>query len=87
MRTEEKSEYLELVLGLLGDTHPDLKLSLKAMKTQNLIYLSKSISDVLGKDVPKFPTRTKAQKDRLSFLKPGKNDESNSISQPVVSSV
>jgi len=86
MRTEEKSEYLDLVQGLLGDTHPDLKQSLKKMKTQSLIYLTKSLSDILGKQMPIFPTRTKAQKKRLSFLKAGTQDESNRISEPVVTS-
>ena len=86
MRTEEKSEYLELALGLLGDTHPDLKQSLKKMKTQSLIHLSKSLSDVLGKQMPNFPTRTQAQKKRLSFLRAGTQDESNRISQPAITS-
>lgn len=86
MRTEEKSEYVDLVLGQLGETHPDLQKSIRAMKTQNLIYLSKTISDLLGTSVPEFPHRTQVQKERLAFLT-GSEDESDAISQPAIPSV
>jgi|GEM_PF-5317794 hypothetical protein len=88
MRTEEKSEYVEAVLGLLGETHPDLEKSLKSMKTQNLVYLAKSLSDLLGKSMPILPTRTKAQTNRLSFLYTvGIQNESDPILERTVVSI
>lgn len=87
MRTEEKSEYLNVVFELLGDPHQDLKFALGLIKTQNLVYLAKSLSDLLGKDMPQFPTRTRAQRLRLSFLHKGTVDESNRISEPVGTSL
>jgi hypothetical protein len=87
MRTEEKSEYLNVIFDLLGDPNTELKSALRLMKTQNLIFLTKSLSDLLGKDMPELPTRTKAQRRRLSFLNAGLKHESNRISEPVVTSL
>lgn len=84
MRTEEKSEYVSLILDQLGKIHPDLEKSLRSMKTQNIIYLSKTISDLLGTRMPKFPERTNVQKSRLLFLETGKKNESDGIYQPTL---
>jgi hypothetical protein len=87
MRREEKSEYLNVVFELLGNPNQDLKFALGLIKTQNLLYLVKSLSDLLGRDMPQFPTRTRAQIARLSFLHKGNVDESNRISEPVGTSL
>ena len=77
MRTEEKSEYLNLIFELLGNPNQELKSALGLMKTQNLVYLAKSVSDLLGKEMPEFPTRTQVQRSRLSFLETGHTNESD----------
>ena len=86
-RRKDKEEYVEATESLLGEFQPELHEALKSLKNHQLIMLAKSIADRHGVQMPKFPTKTDAQKLRLfktlTKLKETK-DESGTISTDTI---
>jgi len=81
MRSKEKHDYVNVVLKQLDCVNPNLKESLKSLKTVTLMELAVSISTKLGNGVPDFPRHSDTQRARiLGFTTQGRTNEPNTVS-------